>query len=64
MFYQIPSSMPWRAAAEIMVKRGECANFGEAAAKIRAQRRKPRSAPRSAFASAASSTYRLPYADN
>jgi len=56
-FYPLPKAMPFRAKAELMVKRGEARDFGHACS-LMGQRRK-----RSAPVQQPMQAMRLPYKD-
>jgi hypothetical protein len=71
-FRPIPATTPVDAAADIMLRRGECQSFGQAVARIRWQRRRAKygateinQADRDARARVESPRhYRAPYADH
>ena len=61
-FRPISAQMPLSAAADLMVRRGECRNFYLAYARIRAERTK--AARKSREQAAKIAAYRSPYAEN
>lgn len=59
IFHPLPRSMPFRAKADLMVKRGEARDFGHACSILRS-RRKPAAQPNDGFKQVQA---RLPYKD-